>query len=50
MIQSLENQTSSSSLSIMIIDNASTDGTYEALLPLIENERIIYRNTGFCRI
>lgn len=45
-IQSLENQTSSSSLSIMIIDNASTDGTYEALLPLIENERIIYRNTG----
>ncbi len=33
-------------LDILVIDNASTDGTAEALLPLINNKTILYFNTG----
>ena len=33
-------------LKIMIIDNASTDGTYNFISELIDNERILYLNTG----
>ncbi|MDO4400624.1 MAG: glycosyltransferase family 2 protein [Coriobacteriia bacterium] len=35
-----------SQLAIMVVDNASTDGTREALQPLIEEGVIDYRNTG----
>ncbi len=31
---------------ILIVDNASTDGTKEALAPYLEKEQIIYCNTG----
>ena len=31
---------------VLVVDNASTDGTGEALLPLIEAGRIAYANTG----
>lgn len=31
---------------IMIVDNASTDGTYEMLEPYIAQGKIIYKNTG----
>lgn len=34
------------SLDILIIDNASTDGTHEALAPLIANGDVRYLNTG----
>lgn len=43
-IEKLLNQTLP--LDIMIVDNNSTDGTEEALHPLIENNKIIYYNTG----
>lgn len=33
-------------LDILVIDNASTDGTTEALLPLVNNKTILYFNTG----
>lgn len=33
-------------LDILVIDNASTDGTHEALLDLISNSSIQYHNTG----
>lgn len=41
-----EEEPTASQLAIMVIDNASTDGTYEALRPLIESGAIHYRNTG----
>ncbi|MCG4650613.1 glycosyltransferase, partial [Bifidobacterium longum] len=31
---------------ILVIDNHSTDGTYKYIKDLLENERIIYINTG----
>ncbi len=31
---------------ILVVDNASTDGTAEALAPLMEEGAILYRNTG----
>lgn len=32
--------------SILIVDNASTDGTFEHIENYIDNEKIIYKNTG----
>lgn len=40
-------QASETKLDILVVDNASTDGTSEALQPLIEKEQILYFNTGF---
>ena len=34
------------STDILVVDNASTDGTAEALVPLMETGAILYRNTG----
>jgi GT2 family glycosyltransferase len=31
---------------ILVVDNASTDGTKEHIADLLENERVIYKNTG----
>lgn len=45
-IEALLKQTQKTLLSVIIIDNNSTDGTKEALLPYIESGRIIYVNTG----
>lgn len=45
-IESLEKQTRKEFLDILVIDNASTDGTKEALDSLIESKRIMYKNTG----
>ncbi len=45
-IESLLNQTVSNLLDIVIIDNASTDGTKESLEEYINNNKIIYKNTG----
>jgi len=45
-IESLLNQTVSDLLDIVIVDNASTDGTKEALEKYVSNEKIIYKNTG----
>lgn len=45
-IAALLNQTRRDCLDILIIDNDSTDGTHEDLLPLIEKEEILYNNTG----
>ena len=45
-IESLLNQSVSDLLDIIIIDNASTDGTKETLGKYIDNEQIIYKNTG----
>ncbi len=33
-------------LDVLIVDNASTDGTYEYIEPLLKNKRVIYENTG----
>lgn len=33
-------------LEILIVDNASTDGTYDYIHSFIEDKKIIYRNTG----
>ncbi|MCM1404774.1 MAG: glycosyltransferase [Prevotella sp.] len=33
-------------LQILIIDNASTDGTYSFIAHLIDDKKIIYKNTG----
>lgn len=33
-------------LDILIIDNASTDGTYEYIKDLLNDARILYFNTG----
>lgn len=35
-----------SNCDILIVDNASTDGTKEYISELLENNRVIYRNTG----
>jgi GT2 family glycosyltransferase len=45
-LNALLNQTTSSALDILIIDNASTDGTREVLRDQIANQRIHYVNTG----
>ncbi len=37
---------SQSPLDIMIVDNASDDGTFEALAPYLEKENVFYFNTG----
>lgn len=33
-------------LDVLIVDNASTDGTYEYIEPILKNKRVIYENTG----
>ncbi len=33
-------------LDVLIVDNASTDGTYDFIEPLLKNKRVIYENTG----
>lgn len=45
-IEALLGQTIKNKISIIIIDNNGTDGTYESLASLIENQSIIYINTG----
>lgn len=45
-IESLLAQTKKDVLDVVIVDNASTDGTAEALAPYIEAGSIIYQNTG----
>ena len=45
-IAALEAQTCQEALDRLIIDNNSTDGTYEALKSLIKNKQILYFNTG----
>lgn len=45
-IESLFNQNAEASLSVYIIDNASTDGTKEALEVYLSNREIYYFNTG----
>ncbi|MBQ7096320.1 MAG: glycosyltransferase family 2 protein [Clostridia bacterium] len=45
-IEALLKQSCKEEQEIYIIDNASTDGTYEAILPFIEAGKIQYRNTG----
>lgn len=44
-IKALQAQTCKNKLDILIIDNASTDGTYELIKALIDDEEIIYFNT-----
>lgn len=45
-INALLNQTIKDRITIIVIDNNSTDGTYECLVPFIEKKSIIYINTG----
>lgn len=45
-IDSLEKQSENKTLDILVIDNASTDGTKEVLEPFIVSNRIKYKNTG----
>lgn len=45
-IAALMKQTKRESLDILIIDNASTDGTKERIQPSIDSHDIIYLNTG----
>lgn len=45
-IEHLLNQSKKEILDIIIIDNASTDGTAQMLKPYIETQKIIYKNTG----
>ncbi|MEE0404338.1 glycosyltransferase, partial [Megasphaera elsdenii] len=45
-IKHLLDQNKKDILDIIIIDNASTDGTREALNKFIVNQKIIYKNTG----
>lgn len=45
-IGSLLNQTVNETLSILIIDNASTDGTYHSIQHFINDGRVEYINTG----
>ena len=33
-------------LDVLVVDNASTDGTYEYIEPILKNKRVIYENTG----
>lgn len=45
-IESLFNQTEKYTLSILVIDNASTDGTFDLIQGLINEKKIEYINTG----
>ena len=45
-IECLKQQSESDKLDIIIIDNASTDGTESALQPYILDKSVIYINTG----
>lgn len=45
-IESLLKQTASAEMDIVIIDNASTDGTKESIARYVEDGSIIYQNTG----
>lgn len=45
-IEALLKQTVRDTLEIIIIDNASTDGTFEAIKNYIDNNEIVYINTG----
>lgn len=45
-VNCLLNQKADADLDILIIDNASTDGTKEAIQPYIDTQKIIYVNTG----
>lgn len=45
-INALLNQTIKDRITIIVIDNNSTDETYECLVPFIEKKSIIYINTG----
>ena len=45
-IAALLNNTARNSLEIIIIDNASTDGTYEAIKKYVDDNEIAYINTG----
>ncbi len=45
-IEALRHQEGAHKTDILVIDNASTDGTKEALQALIDEEAIIYENTG----
>lgn len=45
-IECLLNQSKKDILDVIIIDNASTDGTNEILEPFVETKKIIYKNTG----
>lgn len=44
-VQALIDQ-SSKPLKVLIIDNASTDGTYEQISDLIDGDNVLYKNTG----
>jgi GT2 family glycosyltransferase len=45
-IDKLLEQTASSELDIIIVDNASADGTREALASYVEEKKVIYLATG----
>ncbi|WP_251423727.1 glycosyltransferase family 2 protein [Veillonella agrestimuris] len=45
-VNALLQQTIKDKVTIVIIDNNSTDGTHESLMPFIENQSITYINTG----
>ena len=45
-IEALLKQTVRNQLEIVIIDNASTDGTFEAIKRYVDKGEIIYINTG----
>lgn len=45
-IQALMKQTVRNKLDIIIIDNASIDGTYESIKRYVDNKEIMYFNTG----
>lgn len=44
-ISALLNQ-NNNNLKILVVDNASTDNTHEYILDLIDNQKVIYENTG----
>ncbi len=45
-LEALRNQTAASQMDILVIDNASTDGTEEAIRPFIDVGQVRYVNTG----
>lgn len=45
-IQSLLGKSGNEKLNIIIVDNASTDGTYDEIKPYLQHENVIYQNTG----